>query len=54
MFVTDLQSEVSDWDRALSPYVVQGKKVEAKYTFLDKLGRGSFGYVILAEKIIEK
>jgi serine/threonine protein kinase len=33
----------------LSSYVVQQRKVEDNFTIIDKLGRGAFGYVVLAE-----
>lgn len=37
-----------DWQSAVSSYVINNEKSEDKYHIIDKLGRGSFGFVLLA------
>jgi hypothetical protein len=48
IIVPENDNEFFEVQRALSPYVIQSTKVENDYDFLSKLGRGSFGYVLLA------
>jgi serine/threonine protein kinase len=47
--LTELEEDFLEWERAISGYVVQHTKIEDAYTIIDKLGQGSFGYVVLAE-----
>lgn len=42
-FLTELEGDFAEWERAVSSYVVQHAKVDDTYTILDKLGKGSFG-----------
>lgn len=48
-FLTEVEGDFFEWERAISGYVVQQTKIEDVYTIIDKLGQGSFGYVVLAE-----
>ena len=51
IFVTNSKSDFEEWRKALSSYVISSKKVVDTYKIIDKLGRGSFGYVVLATEI---
>jgi hypothetical protein len=42
------------FERALSSYVVKRTEIEDVFTIVDKLGRGAFGYVVLAQLKQEK
>ena len=48
VFIVKQLIMLNEWESALSSYVVNSERAEQKYLIIDKLGRGSFGYVLLA------
>ena len=48
ILVPEQDVDFLSWQDAVSSYVIQSTKVENDYEFLNKLGKGSFGYVLLA------
>ena len=43
-------NEFLEWETAISPYVINSVKVDKTYEIHEKLGKGSFGIVVLATK----
>ena len=50
IFLVFAKAKLKEWQTALSSYVINCERVELKYDIIDKLGRGSFGYVLLAQE----
>lgn len=48
IIVPENDNDFFDFQHAVSSFVIQSTKVENDYEFMSKLGRGSFGYVLLA------
>jgi len=47
-FLTEIESDFLAWEIAIQSYVLQLSKIEDVYDIIDKLGKGSFGFVVLA------
>ena len=47
VFMTEIENDFHAWERAIHSYVIQNTKIEEVYDLVDKLGRGSFGFVVL-------
>ena len=48
IFISNSKSDFVEWEKAVSSYVINSKKVVNAYNIIDKLGRVSFGFVLLA------
>ncbi len=53
-FLTESNLDFQAFERALCSYVVKRTEIEDVFTIVDKLGRGAFGYVVLAQLKQEK
>ena len=47
--MTEIESDFLAWETAIQSYVMQLTQIENVYDIIDKLGMGSFGYVVLGK-----